>query len=187
MEVSIASLWLPIVLSAVAVFFASFLAWMVIGHHKSDYKKVTDEGEMLEAVRRQNLARGSYSLPHCDPSEMKDPEVAKKFDVGPVGMLTILPNGFNMGKSLIQWFIYSLYIGVVTAYLCCVHLEAGAEYLKVFQTSGTTAFLAYTTALVPQSIWKGQLWGSTVKELIDATVYALLTAGIFASMWPATA
>ncbi len=29
-------LWLPIVVSAVIVFVASFLAWMVLPHHKGD-------------------------------------------------------------------------------------------------------------------------------------------------------
>ena len=185
MEVTIASLWLPIVLSAVAVFIASFLAWMVVGHHKSDYRKVTDEDALLEAIRSQKLARGMYNIPHCDPSEMKDPAVAKKFDDGPVCMITVFPNGFNMGKSLMQWFVYSLYIGIVAAYLCSTHLPKGAEYLKVFQTAGVAAFLAYTTALIPQGIWKGQLWCTILKEVIDGTVYALLTAGIFAAMWPA--
>ncbi len=184
MDVSIFSLWLPILLSSIAVFFASFLFWMVIGHHKSDYKKTTDEPAMLDAIRKQKLALGAYSVPHCDPSEMKDPAVAKKFDDGPVAMITIFPNGMNMGKSLTQWFIYTLYIGIVTAYLCGVHHLAGANYLKVFQTAGCAAFLAYTTAIIPQSIWKGLPWKVALKEVFDGTVYALLTAGIFASMWP---
>ena len=34
------SLWLPIVLSAVALFFASFLSWMVLQLHKQDWKKL---------------------------------------------------------------------------------------------------------------------------------------------------
>jgi len=37
-------LWLPVVLSGVAVFFLSFLMWMVVGHHKSDFGKTPDEG-----------------------------------------------------------------------------------------------------------------------------------------------
>lgn len=36
-------LWLAIVVSAVIVFVASFLAWMVLGHHKGDWKGLPDE------------------------------------------------------------------------------------------------------------------------------------------------
>jgi hypothetical protein len=37
-------LWLPILLSAVIVFFASFIMHMVLAYHKSDYRKLPDEG-----------------------------------------------------------------------------------------------------------------------------------------------
>ena len=43
MDVSLASLWLPILVSAVAVFFVSFLAWMVLPHHKKDINAIADE------------------------------------------------------------------------------------------------------------------------------------------------
>ena len=48
----IASLWLPIVLSAVAVFIASFVAWMLMPHHKGDWKGFPDEPALAEAIRR---------------------------------------------------------------------------------------------------------------------------------------
>ena len=38
-DVGFWSLWLPIVLSAVAVFIVAFIAHMVVGHHKGDWKK----------------------------------------------------------------------------------------------------------------------------------------------------
>ena len=41
--VSLTSLWLPIVLSAVIVFFASAIMHMVLNYHKSDYKKLANE------------------------------------------------------------------------------------------------------------------------------------------------
>ena len=34
--VELTSLWLPILLSTVALFFLSFLAWTVLPHHKPD-------------------------------------------------------------------------------------------------------------------------------------------------------
>lgn len=35
--ITVFSLWLTIVLSAVAVFYASFVAWMILPHHKADW------------------------------------------------------------------------------------------------------------------------------------------------------
>ena len=49
------SLWLPILLSAVALFFGSFLSWMVIQLHKSDWPKHPKEDELLDALRSLRL------------------------------------------------------------------------------------------------------------------------------------
>ena len=43
MNVSLVSLWLPTLLSAVAVFIASSLVWMVLKYHDSEWKKLPDE------------------------------------------------------------------------------------------------------------------------------------------------
>jgi hypothetical protein len=37
---------------------------------------------------------------------------------------------------------------------------------------------------VVNSIWKGQQWSTTVKEVFDGFVYAVLTAGTFSWLWP---
>jgi len=34
------------------------------------------------------------------------------------------------------------------------------------------------------SIWKGQPWGTTIKEVIDGLIYGSLTAGTFGWLWP---
>jgi hypothetical protein len=34
------------------------------------------------------------------------------------------------------------------------------------------------------SIWKGQTWSMSIKEVIDGLVYAALTAATFAWLWP---
>ena len=41
--VTIGALWLPILLSSIAVWMASALFWMVSPHHKSDYVRFPDE------------------------------------------------------------------------------------------------------------------------------------------------
>ncbi|MCZ6693614.1 MAG: hypothetical protein O6939_06900 [Bacteroidetes bacterium] len=48
-----------------------------------------------------------------------------------------------MAKSLVQWFIYSLVVGIFAAYTSSWAIEAGAQYLTVFRFAGTTAFVGY--------------------------------------------
>jgi len=45
------TLALPIILSAVALFFASFLSWMVLPFHRQDWIKVAKEDQLLQALR----------------------------------------------------------------------------------------------------------------------------------------
>ena len=72
--VSLMSLWLPILLSAVAVFLASFLVHMVLGYHKTDYARVPDEDRAMDALRSHNLAPGDYLMPYATSgADMKDP------------------------------------------------------------------------------------------------------------------
>lgn len=47
-------LWLPILCSTVIVFFASFLAWMVLPHHKKDVNVLPDENALLEQLKKLN-------------------------------------------------------------------------------------------------------------------------------------
>jgi hypothetical protein len=81
-------------------------------------------------------------------------------------------------------FVFYLVVSFVVAYLASRTLAAGAEYLAVFRVVGTTAWLAYAFAIVPDSIWFGRPWNSTLKGFLDGLLYALLTAGAFAWLWP---
>src|SRR3954454_6483584 len=101
--VPLTALWLPIVLSAVIVFVASSIMHMVLPYHRSDYVGLPDEDKVRAALR--GLQRGRYIVPHCTHANMKSPEVVAKYKEGPVGFITIFPNGSpNMGKFLGQWF-----------------------------------------------------------------------------------
>ena len=46
--VSIPSLWLPILLSSILVFFASWLIHMLLPHHRTDYGKVPSEDQVQD-------------------------------------------------------------------------------------------------------------------------------------------
>ena len=45
--VPIMSLWMPILLSAVFSFLASWLIHMMLGYHKNDYRKVPAEDQVM--------------------------------------------------------------------------------------------------------------------------------------------
>ena len=183
--VALAALWLPIVVAAVIVFVASSILHMVLPYHRSDYAQLPDEDKVRASLRGANLKPGLYIFPYCTHQDMKSPAMAKKYEEGPVGYVTIMPNGQPaMPKFLGQWFGYCLIIGLFVAYLTGHTVPAGAHYLAVFRVAGTAAFLAYGLANISSGIWKGQRWGATMKEIIDGLVYALLTAGTFGWLWP---
>ena len=181
----VATLWLPIVLSAVFVFIASSIMHMLLPYHRSDYKKIPDEESALGNLRSANLTPGVYMFPHCDHKEMKSPATQEKFKRGPVGTMTIFPNAAPaMGKYLGQWILFCLTVSFFTAYLTSHTVAAGSHYLVVFRVAGTAAFLAYGLGNLSNGIWKGQPWSNTIKEVIDGLIYGMLTAGTFGWLWP---
>ena len=184
--VSIPALWLPILLSAVFVFFASFIAHMVLAYHRSDFRKLPSEDQVQDALRRFNLPPGDYMLPcGSGPESMKDPKFLEKMKQGPVALMTVFrPGDFGMGRSLLQWFVYCLVVSVFAAYIAGRAAAPGAPYLEVFRFAGTTAFIGYSVALWQNSIWYKRAWSTTVKNTLDGLVYALLTAGTFGWLWP---
>ncbi|HVS03987.1 MAG TPA: hypothetical protein VMT16_14570 [Thermoanaerobaculia bacterium] len=185
--VSIPSLWAPIVLSAVLVFVVSSIVHMALAYHRSDYRPLPREGEALDMLRGLGLAPGLYTFPHCEsPKEMGTPEMLAKYERGPVGLLTVLPSRPPaMGKHLAAWFVYCLVIGVFVAYLAGRTLAPGTEYLEVFRVAGTAALMAYGLGYLVLPIWWGQPWATTLKHVFDGLLYALVTAGAFAWLWPA--
>ena len=184
--VSLMSLWLPILLSAVFVFFLSSIVHMVLPYHRSDYDKLPDEDAVLLAMRKTGVGRGNFYLPHAvTPEEQRNEEIQKKLAEGPVAFVNVLPPGpVNMGKSLGTWFVFCLVVSLFCAYLASTTLGAGASYLSVFQVVGTAAFMAYGLGEVTNSIWKAQKWSTTFKSLFDGLLFALVTAGTCAWLWP---
>lgn len=176
---TIIDLWVPIVGSAVAMFVASFVIWAVLKYHNSDYSGTSNEESVRAALK--GSAPGFYLVPFClDPAEAKKPEMVQKLDEGPLAYITVAQNGTpNMGKSMLQMFVYFLLVGVICAYVVSRTVAPNADYLEVFRIAGTVAFIANSFALIPESIWFARPWSMTAKNFIDALIYALLTAGIF--------
>ena len=184
--VEITALWLPILLSAVLVFVASSLIHMVLGYHKGDYRQLPNEAKALDALRPLGLTPGTYHFPYCGShKEMGSAEHLEKLKAGPIGLMTVFPNGApNMGKYLGTWFAYSIVVGVFVAYLTGRTLAPGAHYLAVFRIAGTAAFTSYAMAHAHNSIWKGEPWGTTLRFYFDGLIYGMLTAGCFGWLWP---
>jgi hypothetical protein len=179
------SLWMPIVLSAIFVFIASSIMHMILPYHRSDYRKLPDEENLLGVLRGAGLTRGLYVFPFHTHKEMNTPAAAERFKQGPVGMMTVMPSAPPvMPKFLAQWFGFCLLVGVFVAYLAWHTVAAGANYLAVFRVVGTAAFLAYGLGHLSDGIWKGQTWSATIKEVVDGLVFGLLTAGTFGWLWP---
>jgi hypothetical protein len=181
------SLWLPILLSAVVVFVISSLIHMVIKWHASDYHGFTNEDAVRDAIRAGHPAPGQYFVPYCaDMKEMGSEAMQKKFREGPVGQVILRPNGmYNMGKSLGLWFLWSLAIAVVAAFLASrvfgldhAHARGAAKLV------GAVTFIAHGFGTVTESIWMGRPWSSSAKHVLDAVLYAIGSGLVFCWLWP---
>ncbi|HVO52572.1 MAG TPA: hypothetical protein VMV60_16380 [Thermoanaerobaculia bacterium] len=181
----IASLWLPILLSAVAVFIVSSIIHMFLGYHSADYRRLPAEDEFMAAVRKLDIPPGDYMVP-CPASHaaFKDPAFQEKFKAGPRAMMTVFGPYTGMGAQLGLWFLYAVLISVTAAYISGRALAPGAHYLKVFRFAGATAFYGYSLAHLQASIWYKRSWGTTLRNVFDGLVYGLVTAGFFGWLWP---
>jgi hypothetical protein len=184
--VPIMSLWLPILLSAVATFIISSVIHMVLGYHKNDFLALPNEKQVMDDLRKHNLPEGNYSFPRANSmKDMGSPEFVEKMKRGPVGMMTITKSGSpNMGKELTLWFIYSIIVGIFAAYVARLAVNPGDGYMIVFRFVSVTAFIGYSLALLQNSIWYKRGWAATFKSMFDGLIYALFTAGIFGWLWP---
>jgi hypothetical protein len=181
-----ALLWLPILVSAVIVYAASSLIHMGPFWHRGDYPPMPREEEAQAALRPLAIPPGDYMLPRAgDMKTYKTAQFTEKLRAGPVAILTVLPNGpFSMGRSLGQWFVYLLVVGVLVAAVTGYALPAGAGYPTVFKLTAAVAFIAYCVALAQMSIWYRRSWTLTLKSALDGLIYALLTGGTFGWLWP---
>lgn len=180
------SLWLPVVVSAVAVWLVSAVLHMVLKYHRADFKQLADEDAVAPAVRSAAPAPGVYVIPYCsDMSKMKDPVFVKKYEDGPVALITLMRRGMpNMGKLLGQWFLFCFLVSFVTGYVARHALGFDTDPLTVLRITGTVAFIGYGFGYVQDSIWHGWPWSNTARGLLDALIYGLVTGLVFRFLWP---
>lgn len=184
--VGLSALWMPIVVSAVFVFIALMLIHGLLGWHRGDMSAVASEAKFMEALRGLNVQPGDYRFPYgSTTAEMTAPEFVEKLKQGPIGIMTIRPNGeIKMGKMMGQWFVYSLFIAVLAAYITGRTRGLGAPYLEVFRVSAAVTFCCYVVAHWQNWIWWGKSTRFTVTNSLDGIIYALITGATFGWLWP---
>jgi hypothetical protein len=165
---ALVALWIPILLAAIVMFFASSIAWMLLPFHKNDWAKLPDQTAVLNALA--GVEPGQYLAPHGD---MNAPWFAS----------ILLQRRVSMGKRLTLWFLNQLLIALMTGYLIYYALPPEAEYLLVFRIAGTALVLGQIGALFARSIWWGWKWSTALVEAVEGIVYALLAAGVFSWWW----
>jgi hypothetical protein len=179
-------MWLPILLSAVAVFIVSSVIHMITPWHKNDFPRLANEDAALDALRALAIPPGDYLMPRpATRAEMGSSEFKEKVARGPVVLLTVMKGGVDMARSLGGWFVYLLVVSALAAHVAWRALPAGAPREHVFHQVALVAFAGYALALWQMSIWYRRAWSLTIKATVDGLIYAVITGLVFAWLWPA--
>src|SRR5690349_687927 len=146
--VGLLALWIPILVSAVLVFITLAIVHMIPGWHQRDMAAVPGEDKVMETLRALNVHPGEYRFPYGSTTkEMEAPAFVEKMKAGPVGTMTIRPSGeLPFGKMMGGWFVYSLFIGLLVAFITGHTRAAGEPFLEVFCVSAAAAFGCYSVA-----------------------------------------
>src|SRR5262245_47091317 len=128
MLTSLSSLWLPIILSGVALFFASFAARMLLPHHKGEWKSLPDEAGVMATLRQFSIPPGQYNFPHaCSPAEMNTEDFKRRKEAGPSGFLTVWQTWPSMGVNMFCTVLFFTIANGVIAYLAGMVISPGAD------------------------------------------------------------
>ncbi len=199
-------LWLPILISGVGVWVASFVFWMAIGHHKKDRDAIPggQEQEFMDTITRMNIRPGNYGFPDfCQhdnlPRKERMEALKALYDKHPQGLLRVWAPA-NMGVNMLLTFLFYLVTSTVIGYLGWAALPhgatalaipgaggvsgGGATFAKVFQVLGTAGILAYCFASFPNDLWFQFKRRAMVMNWIDGVAFGLITGGVFAWLWP---
>lgn len=192
------SLWLPIVLSAAAVWVMSALVWMVMPHHKKDFIGLgsTDEDALMAFIRERGIKAGNYGYPDCHSAgAMKSEKVRKAWVEGPVGQLSVWKTPLTMGDKMVATFVVYLVVSALIGQLTSVAVPmgaggvggvegAGASFGTVFRFAAGAGVLAYCFSFIPSAIWWGAYKRTIVANVVDGVAYAAITGAMFAWLWP---
>lgn len=174
----IIDLWLPIVASGVAVWFASALGWMLLNHHAKDLKTLAPDAEsaMVALLKSHAVAPGVYGYPDFKTMKKTPPQ-------GPIGLLRVWAP-LNMAKPMLFSVAWFLLTAAVMAYLGHAALPKGAEFAKVMQVMGTAGVLGFAFGGVVCDVWFQNARRAMILNFVDGIVYGLIAGAIFAWLWP---
>ncbi len=185
MQTPMLMLWLPIVVSGVVLFFASWLAWMVLPHHKKEWTGMANEDAVTSEIRKVGVAPGQYVFPFAScAANMGTPEHKAKMQAGPNGSLIVWNGPCNMGVNMFCTVLFFLVVSFVIAYLAAMVIAPGADRWFVFRFVGTAGILTYGAANILNGIWFGR---KMFADILDGIAYGLITGAIFAALWPTAA
>lgn len=188
MTVFLTELWIPIVLATLLCLGIFWLAWMVLPHHRAEWKRLPTEPDVLDALRKVPPPPGSYAFPFANRHEMERADVKLAFERGPVGFLTIAArNRPPVPKMVAQTTLYFLVVSGIAggvAWLAAPAPKFGAPPAEIASVTFLVALLAYASASVPDSVWFGRSWRAFLAQLLDATACAAATAALFTWLWP---
>lgn len=176
----LSELWLPIVVSAFLVWVTSFITHVLLPHHKSEWKGLPNEDDFSNLMR--STPAGKYMFPFGSMNDMKEAAFQEKMNRGPNGLLILWDGPVSMGRNLGLTLLFYLVVGVFVAYLGFHAIEPTDDYLARFRLCGTAALLAHGFGWISFFIWfrYGNFW----PNFLDAVLYAGVTAGTFAWLWP---
>lgn len=182
---SLLALWLPVVLSAAAVWVAFIVATVALPHHKRDFIALPDEDGFMEDLRRRGVPPGNYLFPDFrGRAAMESAKVQKALHEGPVGHLSVWRTPLTMADKMFGTLAVFLVVSILIAYLTRAAIPGPASFARVFQVAGTAGVLAYCFSFLPGAIWWGSYRRTMVANIIDGVVYGAITGAIFAWRWP---
>lgn len=184
--VTLSALWAPVLLAGGIVFMVSAMVWMFMPHHKNDFSPPDDQDALMDAVRNTTAGPGMYYFPWAGPEGEQSDAYRARVHAGPVGILRVRdPKAvLDMRSSILKSLLLHLVVALFVGYLASATLPAGTGYSKVFQVTGTAAFLAHGFIGFQDSIWFGLPPRVAFKHAGDGLAYALVTAAIFGWLWP---
>jgi hypothetical protein len=177
-------LWLPILVSAVLVFVLSSASHMALPWRRGEWGRVTDYEPLQAALR--GLKPGSYAFPAAaDPKQQMSKEWMDRWAKGPSGWLTLAPPApIDMGRNMLLSLLVFAGVAFMDAYVAWHALGAGARPGAVVRLVGTVGILAFGAGPIFNSIWYHRPWRAYLSDVIDALLFGLTMAAVFAWLWP---
>lgn len=182
----LAGLAFPIFVSAFAVLGANCVVRILIMQRLQTWKTLPEEDETIEQLQKCGTGPGLYVFPgtHSRSSSAAEESRQQRMESGPWGTLNVRARQPNIGRALLQSLTFCLITSVSIGYLGTLALDPGDDFLAVFRVIGTAGILAYAFGGIPDAIWWGLDFRSTLINVAGGVVYGLITGIVFGILWP---